>query len=241
MVFTQNTPGLFDKEFSYTRDDGAQVTLQWNNQEDLLYFFIETNTTTTYSYTDKQQNAVTLRQIDKVSPSILQATLLTNSDSSVTIEADIVDWYLRGTLSPQSTIIYAIDQQSSTTRREATRGGSTVVTETCDRSNCLWQPEFSNSTTEIFGTTETTLGDFSQTINEQQGLTLPTSPDRLVIATSDDNGAPALNSVSCGSTNVQDRRRTFCWQPFLPTDERFVYEEIYNSGIISYRQITTAP
>ncbi len=242
IVFAQGTSGIFDKEFSYTREDGAQVTLQWNNQEDLLYFFIDTTNATTYSYTDKQQNTVTLRHINKASSSVLQATIVTNSDSSITVEADLVEWYLRGTLTPQTTLIYAVNQQSPTNRREATTpDGSTVVTETCDRSNCLWQSEFSNSATEVFGNTESSLGDFSQTINNQQGITLPSSPDRLVISTSDDNGSPALQSVSCGSVRVLDRRRTFCWQTFPAADERFVYKEIYNSGITGYRQVATAP
>ena len=240
--FTQGTAGLSDKDFRYTREDGAQVMIQWSTQEDLLYFFIDTGSSTTYSLTDKLRNVVTLRHVEKLSPALLQATLLTNADSSVTIEADVVDWYIRGSVTPQTTLIYAADQQSSTNRREATLNGETVVTETCARNACVWQPEFGRNDTDFFVNTDTTLGDFSMTINEQPPTTLPSSPARLVISTNDDNGTPASQSIACGSISVLSRPRAFCWQPLpLASESTFIYEEIYNSGISGYRQIVTAP
>ncbi len=242
---TRDTAGFFDNTFYYTRDDGAEVTLQWSNAEDLFYFYVDTDAVTTYSLTDSQTNSVTLRHVQKFTPALLQATLITTTDNSVNVEADMVDWYIRGSMNTENTVIYALNQQSLVNRRESSAtDGSTVSVNTCSRDNCIWQPESNNDA--VFNNTETTLGDFSRTFNIFDSDRLPLSqselPARLVVSMADNNGAPLQSSITCGGTTLLNPPRVFCWQPTaLSNDSVILYEEFYNAGITGYRQISQEP
>ncbi len=244
--YTRNTAGFFDHMFTYTLDNGTNVTLQWNNAEDLFYFYADSGTTITYSLTDSETNSITLRHTIKNTGALLQATLINNTDTSTSIEADIIDWYIRGTIDTQNTVIYAHDQENPVIRREATATDGTVISaESCDSNNCIWQ-SVSDENNEIFLAAENKLGNFSETfnLNTETDIPLPPQlqalPERWVVSTEDNNGTALQQSIVCSGVAVANRQRVFCWQPTpLSARDYFFYEETPGSGLPSFRQLTT--
>ena len=244
--YTRNTAGVFDSTFTYTLTDGTDVRLQWNNAEDLFYFYADSGTTTTYSLTESTTNSITLRHHIKSTGTMLQATLTNNADTSTSIEADLIDWYVRGTIDTQNTLIYAHDQANPVIRREATAADGTIISvESCDKNNCIW-PSASGDSSDIFLATENTLGNFSVTSNlttETDILSpslLQALPDRWVVSTEDNNGIPLQRAIICGGVAVANLQRVFCWQPAPSSGSDYVfYEETPGGGLPYFEQITT--
>lgn len=243
LEYSRGLAGYFDYRLAYIRESGDNIELRWSEGDDYVFLYADTSTHTTYSLQERRQPTITLRQFDKAGNKLVQASLASSPSSEaitdITLEADLVDWYVKALVSEQSSVLYATNTSNSSLRREAITGESnTILSETCELPGCLWQPEH-NTTTSIFEDSESTVGNFTETyIANTVNFTFVQPTRRFVVATAGNDESPVRQSVICGGTTVQEFQRVFCWTPLpIDTTDSFFFEETINTSDIVYRRI----
>lgn len=239
--YSQALPGTFDNSLSYTRENGDFIRVLWTGDGSLISLYTDTNTHTTYALEDSLQSSLTFRQWSKSGQTLTQSNIVTDANNVRTIEADVLDWYVRARVTEQFDVLYAASSTDNTIRREAvSTENDLILSESCDSMNCVWQPDHATDS-GIFVGSELTAGNFSQPSNTSiPGISIPEAIQRLVIAQTPNRVTPPTDSLVCGATTVQNTRRFFCWTP-LPLSEHnnVIFEEQFSGGNAEYLFVPT--
>lgn len=239
---TRGLSGYFDDQLSYTKPNGDNISIKWSVNHNMVSVFADTSLSTTYSLIEKQPDRITFRQINKAANTLTQATLVADQPETTSIEADLVDWYVRVSSAVDQTVLYANAADNGMRRREAIiNGDESIFSESCSIPDCVWQPD-NALTTDSFNSTETTVGDFTQTyLNTPEDFVFEPPPERFAVSNTalTINGNPLLDSLVCGGTFVQSMQRTFCWVPIpLESIESQLFAESITDGIITYQPLS---
>lgn len=266
ILYQPETSGFFDERFTYTRDDGTQVVLQWTDGEGTVSLFSESDNATVYALLqhDQSPRRMVVRRTDNTSPGVLQAVLLSdlpgdNADqhSTTFIEADLhtpfSQHYIRGFADGTFTTLFSqhpTDLNQPVYRQTSSAADTTLTIDACilrteNLINCLeWQTGFSNAPLASsqpalqFEAFENRFGDFASTATDNPG-SAPAAPgvSEFVAATNASGVSPAAEALACGGQRLHGLERNFCWQPLPLPEPVTIFEEIIQTDSIRYLRL----
>ena len=242
--YLPQTAGYFDKQLSFTTDNNTTV-LRWTSDQQLVSLVTENNSALLYQFSDLARSRTTLRREDKLTSTILHSVLISQGSAN-SIEVDLhsdQQRYIRASADDESLILYAVHPTNPaiTQVREAFNlSTSQFVIESCltQSESCdSWQSDQSstNNPADLFGDSQTSLGDFTQTLTADLTVTLPDIVNEFVIASATDQPQPAARALVCGGQRVFSNLRSFCWQPLPLDDSVQIFEESKTDDSTVYR------
>ncbi len=241
-------PGYFDWQFSYTRENGDTIVLQWDISRELVSLYADTaaltiNSLTQHSSAEATMRRITFRQETKVDNTLIHVAISQSDDQTTDFEVDRVDAYIKSTIDSNGThILYALNTQENLVEREAVVSvDDSFYYERCEGVNCDWDIAQPASAPTFHGTSDP-LGNFDLTVTSALQIPESVQNSRFVVASTGEGAEPHSSDLMCGGRFVSGSQRAFCWtpQPLAGIDYSF-YEEQRDGTITRFLPLAEAP